>query len=143
MADEIREAPLALRLLQKLLPRERAFAVRMGEHFLPATQEAQATVAINPRLLERLAPPLDLALGEAYTRGDLEIEGDLEAVLAALEQLQLPPLHEWAGSSPSLARPRACRSSPPCCAGGPIPSPATERLSNTTTTSPTASMSFG
>ncbi|MBI5813589.1 MAG: class I SAM-dependent methyltransferase [Meiothermus silvanus] len=104
MADEIREAPLALRLLQKLLPRERAFAVRMGEHFLPATQEAQATVAINPRLLERLAPPLDLALGEAYTRGDLEIEGDLEAVLAALEQLQLPPLHEWAGLVAQLGK---------------------------------------
>lgn len=97
MVGRIREAPPALRWLNSVLPRERAFAVRIGEHFWPATQAPRATLVINPRLLERLSLPLDLALGEAYARGDLEIEGDLEAVLAAVEGLELPPLPKWAG----------------------------------------------
>lgn len=104
IAASRRGAPPALRLLEKLLPPERAFAVQAGEHFLPATQELRATVVLEPDLLERLSPPLDLALGEAYARGDLEIEGDLEAVLAAVERLELPPLSEWAGLLAQLGK---------------------------------------
>ncbi|PZA07334.1 MULTISPECIES: cyclopropane-fatty-acyl-phospholipid synthase family protein [unclassified Meiothermus] len=106
MAGKTREDLPALRLLERLLPRERSFAVRMGEHLLPATQAAQATVVLHPRLLERLAPPLDLALGEAYARGELEVEGDLEAVLAALEGLEPSSLRVLAGWGKAQGLPR-------------------------------------
>ncbi|WP_027891613.1 SAM-dependent methyltransferase [Calidithermus chliarophilus] len=84
------------RLLERVLP-ARPFEVRLWDgSVLPATAEPKATLVLGRGLLEGLAPPLDLALGEAFVRGDLEVEGDLGAVLAALEHVELPasPL-EW------------------------------------------------
>jgi len=100
-SDRVREA--ALGLLERVLPKERGFAVDLwGQAKLPATHlPAQATLSIrSPEALgQMLQPPLDLSLGEAFLRGDLEIEGDLEVVFAAVEgavpklsALQLPAL---------------------------------------------------
>lgn len=99
------EAQQAIRLLERLLPPERAFAVQLGdEAVLPATRKPEATLLLSPQVFDQLSPPLDLALGEAYARGDLEIEGDLEVVLASVEHLELPPLQEWVGLLAQLAR---------------------------------------
>jgi cyclopropane-fatty-acyl-phospholipid synthase len=89
-ADELR------RLLERILP-IRPFEVRLWDgSVLPATTEPRATLVLGRGLLEGLAPPLDLALGEAFVRGDLEVEGELEAVMEALEHVEFPasPL-EW------------------------------------------------
>lgn len=85
-------------LLGQTLP-SRAFAVRFwDDSILPPSTEPRATLVLRPGLPERLAPPLDLALGEAFIHGDLEIEGDPEAVLAALESPRLPQSpREWSG----------------------------------------------
>lgn len=83
-------------LLERILP-IRPFEVRFWDgSVLPSTAEPRATVVLGRGVLEGLAPPLDLALGEAFVRGDLEVEGELEAVLEALEHVELPasPL-EW------------------------------------------------
>lgn len=83
-------------LLERILP-TRPFEVRFWDgSVLPATAEPRATVVLGRGVLEGLAAPLDLALGEAFVRGDLEVEGELEAVLEALEHVELPasPL-EW------------------------------------------------
>ncbi|MCL6526372.1 MAG: cyclopropane-fatty-acyl-phospholipid synthase family protein [Thermaceae bacterium] len=100
-SDRVREA--ALGLLERVLPKERGFAVDLwGEAQLPASiSPTRATLSIrSPQVLgQMLQPPLDLSLGEAFLRGDLEIEGDLEVVFAAVEgvapklsALQLPAL---------------------------------------------------
>lgn len=83
-------------LLEQTLP-HRAFAVRFwDDSVLPPTAAPRATLVLGPGLPQRLAPPLDLALGEAFIHGDLEIEGDPEAVFAALETPQLPQSpREW------------------------------------------------
>jgi cyclopropane-fatty-acyl-phospholipid synthase len=76
-------------LLERVLPQERSFTVDLwGEATLHATRlPAEAVLAVrSPQALGRmLQPPLDISLGEAFLRGDLEIEGDLEAVFAAAE----------------------------------------------------------
>lgn len=99
--EHIQEA--ALDLLKRALPQERSFVVDLwGQAALPATRPpAGATLRIrSPEALgEMLKPPLDLSLGEAFLRGDLEVAGDLEAAFAAVEEaapklslLQLPAL---------------------------------------------------
>ena len=88
------------RLLERVLP-ARPFEVRLWDRsVLPATAEPRATLVLGRGLLEGLAPPLDLALGEAFVRGDLEVEGDLGAVLAALEHVELPTSPLKAAVSP-------------------------------------------
>jgi len=93
----------ALDLLKRVLPKERSFVVDLwGQATLPATRlPAGATLRVrSPEALgEMLKPPLDLSLGEAFLRGDLEIAGDLEAAFTAIEEaapklsvLQLPAL---------------------------------------------------
>lgn len=77
-------------LLKRVLPKERSFAVDLwGQAALPATRlPAGATLRIrSPQVLGQMfQPPLDLSLGEAFLRGDLEITGDLEAAFAAVEE---------------------------------------------------------
>lgn len=99
-ADESRIKDLTLKLLAKILPEHRAFAVRLWDGTtLPATAEpSRATLVLtkSDTLGRVLNPPLDLALGEAYLQGDLEIEGDLEAVFEVAENIgpRLSPL-DW------------------------------------------------
>ncbi len=86
--ERIRAATLGL--LEKVLPKERDFAVRLWDStVLPATREpARATLVLpeSGTLGRMLQPPLDLSLGEAYIYGGFEIEGDLEVVFAAVEE---------------------------------------------------------
>ncbi len=89
-----------LRLLGTLLPPERTFAVRLwdGTVLPSSTDSPRATLVIreSDTLGRVLEPPLDLSAGEAYIRGDLDIEGDLEAVFEVIETfgLRLSPL-DW------------------------------------------------
>jgi cyclopropane-fatty-acyl-phospholipid synthase len=106
--DSQRIKAITLSFLQRVLPEERAFVVRLWDGSeLPSTQPAKATLVIHsPQAPGRMFQfPLDLSLGEAYLRGDFDIEGDLEAVFAAAETLgpkvsvlQLPTLLKEVGS---------------------------------------------
>lgn len=97
-ADEPRLKSLTLSLLEKILPEHRTFAVRLWDGTtLPATlgpPRATLVLTQSDTLGQVLKPPLDLSLGEAYIRGELNIEGNLEAVFEAAETVvpQLSPL---------------------------------------------------
>jgi cyclopropane-fatty-acyl-phospholipid synthase len=90
-----------LRLLIRFLPRERRFAVRLWDGTtLPASAgEPLATLVLahEDSLGQMLRSPLDVAAGEAYIRGDFEVEGDMEAVFEAVEDVdpRFSPL-DWA-----------------------------------------------
>lgn len=90
ISDLERIKTLTLSFLQRVLPEEREFVVRLWDGSeLPSTLPPRAALVIHsPEAPGRMFQfPLDLALGEAYLRGDFDIEGDLEAVLAAAETL--------------------------------------------------------
>jgi len=90
---------LTLRLLKGVLPEARSFAVRLWDGTtLPATQDPpRATLVLTrPDALGRaLTPPLDVSAGEAYLRGDVEIEGDVEAVFEFVEHLKTYASLDW------------------------------------------------
>lgn len=90
---------LTLRLLEGVLPRARPFAVRLWDGTtLPATQDPpRATLVLaRPDALGRaLAPPFDVSAGEAYLRGDVEVEGDVEAVFEIVEALETRSSLDW------------------------------------------------
>ncbi|AFZ69437.1 SAM-dependent methyltransferase [Deinococcus peraridilitoris] len=78
---EVRAA--AWRLLRAVLPSRRAFAVQLWDgSVLPATEPETARLILrSPDSLGRmLRLPLDVAMGEAYLRGDYDIEGDVGSV---------------------------------------------------------------
>lgn len=97
-----------LSLLERVLPASRSFAVRLwDETTLPATSgPPRATLVLkgSDTLGRMLTPPLDLAVGEAYLRGDFEVEGNMEAVFEAAEALRLHhfPL-DWASAAQEAA----------------------------------------
>lgn len=83
-----------LGILRHLLgrPSEWGFAVRLWDGTVVRPQGAQAPVFTlvlkRPGALRRmLLPPTELALGEAYLRGDFDVEGDMEQALARCEDL--------------------------------------------------------
>lgn len=91
----------AQRLLGALLPRHRAFSVRLWDGtVLPATlpERAQLSVTGEGALGRALHLPIDVALGEAYLRGDLDGSGDLTAIVEALDdyEVAVPPA-AWPG----------------------------------------------
>lgn len=96
-----RAKTLTADLLSKLLPEDRAFAVRLwdGTVLQPRHESPRATLVLTRSEAPGhiLQPPLDLALGEAYLRGDIDIEGDFDAVLELIETVgpRLSPL-DWA-----------------------------------------------
>ena len=55
----------------------------------PATSRARFTLILrSAAALRRIAtPPSELALGEAFVRGDIDVEGDLEAAVAAGDRI--------------------------------------------------------
>ncbi|GEM90736.1 SAM-dependent methyltransferase [Oceanithermus desulfurans] len=100
-SDRLQEA--ARRLVERLFEGERPFGVKFWDGtYLPPSRGASARADVvlrRPEVLARLLdPPLDLALGEAYLEGSLDVEGDLEALLEALERhaARLSPRH-WIG----------------------------------------------
>jgi cyclopropane-fatty-acyl-phospholipid synthase len=78
----------SLRLLERLLPRPRPVQVRCwdGATLEAEADDARATLVLRrPEALARmLTPPLDLSAGEAFMRGDVDVEGDLEWLIAAI-----------------------------------------------------------
>ena len=82
-------------LLNVLLPTRRSFDVRFWDGtVLPAPQQpAHATVVLNHEysLSRMLHFPLDVSVGEAYLRGDFDIEGDVATVAALGDDLELTP----------------------------------------------------
>lgn len=94
-AEQVRAA--ATEVLETALPHDRPFDVQLWDGtVLPAvTQPAAARLVLNSEhaLGRMLRLPLDLALGEAYLRGDFEIEGDVSVVagLASAFDTHLTP----------------------------------------------------
>lgn len=80
--EELRSA--ALRLLEGVLPSSRAFEVQLWDGtVLPATVQpvtARLVLKSDHALGRMLGLPLDMAMGEAYLRGDFEIEGDVGTI---------------------------------------------------------------
>lgn len=81
------------RLLDRLAPSPRPFDVRLWNGVTlagaarPDAAEPRPVLVLNdPHALARaLAPPFDLSAGEAFVRGEIDVEGDLETVLAGIE----------------------------------------------------------
>lgn len=77
----------ATALLRGLFPDPRAFEIRLWDGTTVAGEgETDLTVVINsPGALRRmLRPPVELKLGEAYLRGDFELEGNVTRAGPAL-----------------------------------------------------------
>ncbi|HED04712.1 MAG TPA: class I SAM-dependent methyltransferase, partial [Candidatus Fraserbacteria bacterium] len=86
--------PVLQRLLEAIQPRE--FAVRLwtGETLDPELGcPARFTLVLNhPGALGRMLwPPSDLTVGEAFVRGDFDIEGDLIAAFSLSENFTYRP----------------------------------------------------
>ncbi|GHF59273.1 cyclopropane-fatty-acyl-phospholipid synthase [Deinococcus metalli] len=86
---------VTLDILNVLLPTRRTFDVRFWDGtVLPAAQQpARATLVLNHEysLGRMLRFPLDVSVGEAYLRGDFDVEGDLGSVAALGDDLELTP----------------------------------------------------
>lgn len=105
--DTSRIKQVTVRLLERVLPAKRPFAVRLWDGtVLPASGDAAATLVLENEtaLGGMLQLPLDLNMGEAYVRGDIEVEGDFETVFALLEhaELGLSP-RDWVGLATEAA----------------------------------------
>jgi cyclopropane-fatty-acyl-phospholipid synthase len=84
-AEDVRRAAA---FLTRLLPDPRGFDIRLWDGtVIPGAGEPKLTVVINgPGSLRRmLRPPVELSLGEAFLRGDFDLEGDIWAAGSALE----------------------------------------------------------
>ena len=94
----------AARVLKAVLPSRRRFTVELWDGtVLAATAGNDAVLKLNSeKTLGRiLRLPLDVALGEAYIRGDFDIEGDFSAVVEIADHFDAVP--GWA-SLPGLLR---------------------------------------
>ena len=79
----------ATRFLQRLFPQPRPFAVRVGMRtVLAADGPPLFTLALPPagQLRRLFSPPVELSLGEAYLRGEFDIEGDVCAAFQVIRQ---------------------------------------------------------
>ncbi len=74
---------------------ERDFTVRLWDgSVLPAQKESRCTLVLNSRdgLRRMLGTPLELRLGEAFIRGDWDVEGDILHMFNVAEKLvDAPP----------------------------------------------------
>ena len=94
----------AARVLKAVLPSRRRFTVELWDGtVLAATAGNDAVLKLNSeKTLGRiLRLPLDVALGEAYIRGDFDIEGDFSAVVEIADHFDAVP--GWT-SLPGLLR---------------------------------------
>ena len=110
----------AVRLLSAGLPSHRRFAVELWDGTtLPATAGEDARLILNsPKTLGRmLRLPLDVALGEAYIRGDFDIQGDFSAIVELADTFDAAP--GWAAVPGLLRDYEALRRG----AGAPPPAP--------------------
>ncbi len=83
-------ASTVLTFIDLLIPNPRSFAIRLWDgQCIPAQGHADFTLVINnPAALRRMfQPPLELNVGEAYVRGDFEVEGENFALAKAMRVL--------------------------------------------------------
>lgn len=80
-----------LRLIRSVLPASGRLGVRLWDGTTLTTDgerpEATLVLAHEDSLARMLEPPVDLSTGEAYVRGDFDVEGDLEAAFALVGNL--------------------------------------------------------
>ncbi len=85
----------ALKIMEVMLPEKRTFDVRLwdGTVLSAPRQPARATLVLNSdyALDRMLRFPLDIHMGEAYLRGDYDIEGDVGSVTSLGDDLELTP----------------------------------------------------
>ena len=84
-SEEIRRAAA---FLTRLLPEPRALEIRLWDgSVIPSTDKSKLTVVINsPSALRRMFRlPVELSLGQAYLRGDFDLEGEIWQAGPALE----------------------------------------------------------
>lgn len=93
-ARHAKYVPVTRDILRELLgpPAERSFAVRLWDGSIerPSVgRKPDFTLALKrPGALRRmLLPPSELAVGEAYLRGDFDVEGDIEVATGLAESL--------------------------------------------------------
>jgi len=87
-----RAASTTERILDRLFSPHRPFTVRLWNGTtLPAAGDSRFTIVLtHPGALRRmLLPPTDLGVGEAFVRGDFEVEGDLEAAVGVMADAAL------------------------------------------------------
>ena len=89
-----RSSEVVLRFVDAVLgdvePRDFSVRLRDGTTWGPGDgEEARFTLVLNdPSALRRLFPkPTDLAAGEAFIYGDIDIEGDVEAVFEVADRV--------------------------------------------------------
>ncbi len=111
-----RAAAQAVQVLTRLFGPPADYAIRLWSGaVVGAGGSPQFVLTLNhPGALRRmLIPPTDLNLGEAFVRGDFDVEGDLEAAIATMVRAVTArrPAREWARLGvQSLLLPRASRS---------------------------------
>src|SRR4030067_959719 len=99
------------RILDRVFPGPRAFAIRLWNGTtLPAPEPVPFTLVLtHPGALRRmLLPPTDLAMGEAFVRGDFDVDGDLGGAVAAVVDaaLRRTPAGRLAAGLAALRLPR-------------------------------------
>lgn len=99
------------RILDRVFPGPRSFAIRLWNGTtLPAPEPVPFTLVLtHPGALRRmLLPPTDLAMGEAFVRGDFDVDGDLEAAVATVVDaaLRRTPATWLAAGLAALSLPR-------------------------------------
>src|SRR3990170_73636 len=110
-----RAATQAVEVLTLLFGPPRDYAIRLWNGAVVGAAGSRFVLALNhPGALRRmLIPPTDLNLGEAYVRNDFDVEGDLEAAIAAMVRAVTTrrPAREWARLAvQALLLPRTLRS---------------------------------
>src|SRR3972149_2758810 len=88
-----RAATQAVEVLTLLFGPPRDYAIRLWNGAVVGTAGSRFVLALNhPGALRgMLIPPTDLNLGEAYVRNDFDVEGDLEAAIAAMVRAATTP----------------------------------------------------
>ena len=88
--------------LDLVFPPPRPFAIRLWDGTeLPASGRPRFTLVLNSRssLRRMFRPPVELSLGEAYLRGDFDVQGDIVPAFALA-----PTAREALGSGPTVLR---------------------------------------
>lgn len=92
----------AAAFLDRVFPAPRTFEIRLwnGDLLSAATTPAFTLLLTSPGSLKRMfRPPVELSLGEAYLRGDFEVQGDMSAAFAiapiARASFQSPGTAAW------------------------------------------------
>jgi cyclopropane-fatty-acyl-phospholipid synthase len=89
--DDARLRSIAVSVLERLLPPGSGLVVRLwdGTRLNDDGDPTRPTLVLREpaALAAMLKPPFDLSAGEAFLRGEIDVEGGLEAAFAAIDDL--------------------------------------------------------